>query len=298
MLPTPDYGHTCHGFFSRHALLFAARGANVVVNDFNGEAAQHVVDEIKRGGWFYSAAWVWRRYFGSLTTSLVLWLAGGDAVVNTSSVTDGAAVIQSAIDAFGGITVLVNNAGILRDRGYVALMVPCSDEACTWLVDLVRALDCVWGTGSRTCRTPSLIRSLQCISRARMRVPRLRGRTFGPKSLGGSSIRRVPRASMVRVFWGTWGNPAGWLMRGVWDHGRQLWSGKLQCSQDGLDWIHQGAREGRRQVQYPCDCDCACGCLSAHPIVPGVFTFSFQAAASRMTETIMPPEILAKLKVG
>lgn len=45
--------------------------------------------------------------------------AGGHAVVNTSSVTDGEAVIQSAIQAFGGITILVNNAGILRDKGYV-----------------------------------------------------------------------------------------------------------------------------------------------------------------------------------
>lgn len=43
--------------------------------------------------------------------------AGGKAVVNNSSVTDGAAVIQSAVDAFGTVTILINNAGILRDRG-------------------------------------------------------------------------------------------------------------------------------------------------------------------------------------
>lgn len=36
----------------RYSLLFATRGANIVVNDFNAEAAQNVVDEIKRGGWF------------------------------------------------------------------------------------------------------------------------------------------------------------------------------------------------------------------------------------------------------
>ena len=44
-------------------------------------------------------------------------LAGGKAVVNTSSVSDGSAVIKTAIDAFGTVTILINNAGILRDKG-------------------------------------------------------------------------------------------------------------------------------------------------------------------------------------
>lgn len=80
------------GLGKAYSLLFASRGANVVVNDFNPAAAQKVVDEITK--------------------------AGGRAVVNTSSVTDGAAVIKSALDAFGGVTILINNAGILRDRGF------------------------------------------------------------------------------------------------------------------------------------------------------------------------------------
>lgn len=42
--------------------------------------------------------------------------------MNTSSVMDGAAVIQTAIDTFGRITILVNNAGILRDKGCVDVL--------------------------------------------------------------------------------------------------------------------------------------------------------------------------------
>ncbi|KAH8831247.1 peroxisomal hydratase-dehydrogenase-epimerase [Flagelloscypha sp. PMI_526] len=80
------------GLGRSYALLFAKRGANVVVNDFNKEAAQKVVDEINN--------------------------AGGKAVVNSSSVTDGAAVIQTALDAFGGVSILINNAGVLRDKAF------------------------------------------------------------------------------------------------------------------------------------------------------------------------------------
>jgi NAD(P)-dependent dehydrogenase (short-subunit alcohol dehydrogenase family) len=90
------------GLGREHALLFASEGAKVVVNDLGGDIhgegedrapAQVVVDEIKA--------------------------AGGDAVANTDNVAewDGAErLVRSAIDAFGDLHVLVNNAGILRDR--------------------------------------------------------------------------------------------------------------------------------------------------------------------------------------
>ncbi|MHC8320410.1 SDR family NAD(P)-dependent oxidoreductase [Pseudomonas sp. GB2N2] len=84
------------------ALLMAKYGAKVVVNDVgasvSGEGqdvgpAQKVVDEIRA--------------------------AGGDAVANTDSVSDPAAaarLIEQAVQAYGRIDVVVNNAGILRDR--------------------------------------------------------------------------------------------------------------------------------------------------------------------------------------
>jgi NAD(P)-dependent dehydrogenase (short-subunit alcohol dehydrogenase family) len=90
------------GIGREHALLFASEGAKVVVNDLGGNpdgtgkdvsAAQQVADEI-----------------------IAL---GGEAVANTDSVSDwegGQRLVNTAIEAFGGLDVLVNNAGILRDR--------------------------------------------------------------------------------------------------------------------------------------------------------------------------------------
>ncbi|KAI0714466.1 multifunctional beta-oxidation protein [Cerioporus squamosus] len=80
------------GLGKAYSLLFASRGANVVVNDVSQAAAQKVVDEITK--------------------------AGGKAVTNTASVTDGEVVIKTAVEAFGGVTILINNAGILRDKGF------------------------------------------------------------------------------------------------------------------------------------------------------------------------------------
>ncbi|WP_296603527.1 SDR family oxidoreductase [Nocardioides sp.] len=98
------------GIGRAHALELARHGAAVVVNDFGvslagegtGETpAESVVAEIESGG--------------------------GRAVVNTADVADFAqaeAMVQQAIDTFGGLDILVNNAGFVRDR----MLVNTSEE--------------------------------------------------------------------------------------------------------------------------------------------------------------------------
>ncbi len=89
------------GLGRAHALAFAKHGAKVVVNDLGGSthgeganasAADRVVAEIRE--------------------------TGGTAVANHDSVTDGEKIVQNALDAFGRIDVVVNNAGILRDKTF------------------------------------------------------------------------------------------------------------------------------------------------------------------------------------
>lgn len=92
------------GLGRQHALLLASRGALVVVNDLGGSvdgsgenasAAQKVVDEIVA--------------------------AGGEAVANHDSVSTpegGESIIQTAIDAYGRVDIVINNAGILRDKTF------------------------------------------------------------------------------------------------------------------------------------------------------------------------------------
>ncbi|KAN0069988.1 hypothetical protein V8E54_011569 [Elaphomyces granulatus] len=89
------------GLGKAYATFFAARGANVVVNDLGGSyvgdgksvrAADVVVNEIRA--------------------------VGGKAVANYDSVENGDAIIDTALKAFGRVDVLINNAGILRDVSF------------------------------------------------------------------------------------------------------------------------------------------------------------------------------------
>ena len=95
------------GLGKTYALELARRGARVVVNDLGGtvdgtggsaSAADKVVDEIKA--------------------------AGGEAVASADSVATpegGAAIIGKAVDTYGQVDIVINNAGILRDRSFAKL---------------------------------------------------------------------------------------------------------------------------------------------------------------------------------
>jgi NAD(P)-dependent dehydrogenase (short-subunit alcohol dehydrogenase family) len=95
------------GLGRTYALDLAARGASVVVNDLGGSvdgqggddtAAQKVVDEIKS--------------------------KGGEAVPSYDSVSTpegGENIVKTAVDAFGKVDVVINNAGILRDKSFLKL---------------------------------------------------------------------------------------------------------------------------------------------------------------------------------
>ncbi|MCY1418392.1 putative short-chain type dehydrogenase/reductase [compost metagenome] len=86
------------GLGRAYALAFAAEGANVLVNDIRRDAAEDVAGEIRA--------------------------AGGQAIANDDDITtleSAQRIVDAALVAFGEVHVLVNNAGILRDRMFISL---------------------------------------------------------------------------------------------------------------------------------------------------------------------------------
>ena len=90
-----------NGLGRSHALLFAALGARVVVNDLGGSGTGEGSD-------------------ANVPDSVVAEIkaSGGDAVANPDSVTNGDKIIQCAMDHFGQVDIVINNAGILRDKSF------------------------------------------------------------------------------------------------------------------------------------------------------------------------------------
>ncbi|KAM0426174.1 hypothetical protein ACHAPT_008518 [Fusarium lateritium] len=195
------------GLGKAYATFFGSRGASVVVNDLgvsskgegtSSKAADVVVNEIKA--------------------------AGGKAVANYDSVENGERIIETAINAFGRIDILINNAGILRDISFKNI----KDE--DW--DLIMK---VHVKGSYKC--------------ARAAWPYFRKQKYG---------RVINTASAAGLF-GNFGQT-------------NYSAAKLAM----VGFTETLAKEG---AKYNILCNV---------IAP--------VAASRMTETIMPPDVLASLK--
>jgi multifunctional beta-oxidation protein len=195
------------GLGREYAIFYGSRGANVVVNDlgssFKGEgkgsaAADKVVDQIRS--------------------------AGGKAVANYDSVENGEAIIKTAIDAFGRIDILINNAGILRDVSFKNM------KQADW--DLIYRVH-VYG-------------AYKC---ARAAWPYFRKQKYG---------RLISTASAAGLF-GSFGQT-------------NYSAAKLAL----VGFTETLAKEG---LKYNILCNVVA------PI-----------AASRMTETVMPPDVLEKMK--
>ncbi|KAH8804957.1 hypothetical protein F5884DRAFT_845914 [Xylogone sp. PMI_703] len=195
------------GLGKAYALFFASRGASVVVNDLGGsfkgegnstKAADVVVNEIKA--------------------------AGGKAVANYDSVENGDKIIETAIQAFGRIDVLINNAGILRDISFKNM----KDQ--DW--DLIMA---VHVKGSFKC--------------AKAAWPHFRKQKYG----------RIINTSSAAGLFGSFGQT-------------NYSAAKLAM----VGFSETLAKEGAKYN------------IHANVIAP--------IAASRMTQTVMPPEVLENLK--
>lgn len=190
-----------------YSLYFAQRGASVVVNDLgttgtgegkSGRAADIVVEQIK--------------------------VAGGKAVANYDSVEDGDKIVAAAMKAFGRVDVIVNNAGILRDKSFARM----SDA--DW--DLVHKVH---------------VRGSYKVTKAAWDI--MRKQKYG---------RVIMTASAAGIY-GNYGQA-------------NYSSAKLALAGFGYSLAREGAKDN----------------IHCNIIAP--------LAASRMTETIMPPEMLANLK--
>jgi multifunctional beta-oxidation protein len=82
-----------NGLGASYARYFAKLGGNVVVNDISSEAAQKVADEVTQ--------------------------LGGKGVAAVFSAEEADKIVKVAVDTFGGVHALINNAGILRDKAFV-----------------------------------------------------------------------------------------------------------------------------------------------------------------------------------
>ena len=90
------------GLGKQYALFLASRGAKVVVNDVAAETANAVVAEIVQ--------------------------SGGEAIAAVGSVSEGETIVDAAIQRWGRVDILINNAGILRDMAFHKMTAKAFDQ--------------------------------------------------------------------------------------------------------------------------------------------------------------------------
>ena len=251
------------------------RGILLEVADPSVKAADVIVDEIKA--------------------------AGGKAAANYDSVENGDKIIETAIKEFGRIDILLNNAGILRDTSFKNM----TDD--DWdLVVKVHVRGAYKVGNQEPAASPELIDRLQCAHAA---WPHFRKQKYG---------RVINTASAAGLF-GTFGQ-CNYSGRSVSNILHELWTDPSSC-QTLPSRLHRDIGQRRLQIQYPLQCYCTYRYISPSHLfsvkagaknnnslsrldslnVPVdksklLKVLNFDAAASRMTETVMPPDILENLK--
>lgn len=112
-----------HGIGRSHALELARRGARLVVNDIGHDGAEssaHAVANEIRG-------------------------MGGEVIVSTESVERGERIIEQALDAFGRVDILINNAGLLRNVSFLKMTEDDWDVLYrVHLLGMMRVTKAVW----------------------------------------------------------------------------------------------------------------------------------------------------------
>jgi hypothetical protein len=154
------------GLGRSHALLLASRGAKVVVNDLGGardgtgtdaSMADQVVAEIEA--------------------------AGGEAVANHDGVhtwEGGQAIVQTALDAFGRVDIVINNAGILRDVSFGKLTQEQLDPVQVHLLGAFHVTRAAWGTMQGAGLRPGDLHHLGVGAVRQLRAVQLLGREARP----------------------------------------------------------------------------------------------------------------------